>query len=89
MFRPGDGAMRGPAVAELLREREAKGLLVPAFPRMGFGRFGATSALEGIPSTQTVVLILSVAMTVIAVNAAFVCALLQRRFIALVGGPTR
>lgn len=66
-------SMSDPAVAELLIEREAKGLQVPAIARIAFGMFGTfggASALSGIPSSATVAVILVIASAIVAINLA-------------------
>ena len=55
-----------PAAAELLLEREAQGLQVPALARIGLALFGGFTALDGIPSLATRSMIWALIATVIA-----------------------
>ena len=77
--------MRDPAVAELLLEREAKGLQVPAVARSLFATFGAISALDGIPSVSTVITLVGVSVGAIVINVAFIWLLIRRRFVGVIG----
>ncbi len=73
------------AVTELLREREAKGLQVPAYARIVFALFGGLSALDGVPSTNALAMIWAIILTTIVTNGVFVWALVRRRHVTLIG----
>lgn len=73
------------AAAELLLEREAKGLQVPAFARVGFALYGGFVALDGIPSLLTRLSIWLVVAIVVLVNVASIHALRQRRHVSRAG----
>ena len=77
--------MRDHAVTELLREREAKGLQVPAYARIVFAAFGGLSALDGVPSTNAMAMIWAIVIATVAVNVFFVWALVRRRYVTVIG----
>lgn len=74
-----------PAAAELLLEREAKSIQVPAVARMGLALFGGLTALNGVPSLLTKVVTWLFLAAIILINAASIYALRRRRHLSLVG----
>lgn len=71
-----------PAAAEMLLEREAKGLQVPSVARIGLALFGGFSAVKAVSSVNTLLLIWALVATVVAVNAASVYALRRRQHVS-------
>jgi signal transduction histidine kinase len=78
-------AARDKEVAELLLERQASGLRVPAVARMVFATFGLATALTGDVPRDIVWLVIGLVIFSLAVNGYFVHLLNRRRHVELVG----
>lgn len=74
-----------PAADELLLDREAQGLQVPAIARIGLSLFGAYTSLDGIPSLATRSFIWSLVAASIVLNGYSVYALRRRRHVSRIG----
>ena len=77
--------MQASAITQLLLEREAKGLQIPAIARSAFAVFGGIAALDGIPSPATVRMIFIVVITIVTINTLFVVALRRRLYVTAIG----